>query len=142
MRQADDGEVREETGREAETSRPMLIRKSLFSLFRRFRGLFLGARATELVEHRVVGFVAGVFEKLIALFLRDGERELPRLREDLRVVDSQFVLHCIQVGACKTFDQTKSVTRGNAVAVPSDTRLVVEEIRGLDDERVSFPVPA
>src|SRR5437773_8790787 len=111
-------------------------------LFRRFRGSFLSTRATERVEHSVISLVAAVLEKLIAGFLRNRKSDLPRSGIDLRIVNRHLVLDCIGVHACETFHQPKGVAGGNAIAVPSDTGLLVEEIRCLDHQRVAFPMPS
>src|SRR5439155_15592892 len=109
-------------------------------LFRRFGGSFLSTRATERVEHSVISLVAAVLEKLIAGFLRNRKSDLPRSGIDLRIVNRHLVLDCIAVYACETFHRPKGFAGGNATAVPSDTGLLVEEIRCLDHQRVASSV--
>src|SRR5437867_6489651 len=114
----------------------------LLPLFRRFSGFFLSTRTTERVEHGVIRLVAAVLEQLIAGFLHNRKSNLPGSGIDLRIVNRHFVLDCVGVHACETFHQPKGVARGNTIAVPPDTGLVVEEIRCLDHQRVAFPMPS
>src|SRR5881409_748449 len=106
----------------------------LLPLFRRFSGFFLSTRTTERVEHGVIRLVAAVLEQLIAGFLHNRKSNLPGSGIDLRIVNRHFVLDCVGVHACETFHQPKGVARGNTIAVPPDTGLVVEEIRCLDNK--------
>src|SRR5262245_34251181 len=88
--------------------------------------------------------MARVFEyRAGELFHRN--RAGPRLREDRRVVDSKLVIDSVRIDPCKPFDDSKRFA--TALEIRDRTELIKPtaggvEVRRLDDERVSLPMPA
>src|SRR4029450_7572164 len=94
----------------------------------------LRTRASENVRHRVVAFVAGVFEQR-SLDSRHRQDGTPRADVRTRIGDREFVLDRIVVNPREALDDPR-FGRGAL-----QTRLSTEVDR-LDDERLAFPPPA
>ena len=71
-------------------------------------GLFLRAGGGEDIGHRVVPFVAGVFEdRTFRLLHRNFSR--PRSFKGLRIVDRELVEKCVSINAGEAFDADDSL---------------------------------
>src|SRR5206468_5898362 len=86
---------------------PLLVR-------RRGGSLLLRASAAQLGCHRDVPFVARVLEELIVRVSIERQRDLPRLRIDLRVVDRHLVAESVCVHRREALDNVERVALRDA----------------------------
>src|SRR6266498_1463669 len=113
---------------------------SLFLFCRFFGGLF-GTRRAQRVRDGMISFVAGILEQLITGFLRDGKSDSPRSGIRLGIIDSHFIVDPVRSSTCKPFHKPERIAvRSAAVTIGSDGQFVADEVRGLDDQSVAFPM--
>src|SRR5262249_49258078 len=110
--------------------------------------LFLVSRPspTQDVFHRVVSFVACIFEKLIIVIPLQFNEDRPRPGPCLVVDDCCTIFEPVVTDASETFNYFQLIaviTRitGITSAVGAN-RVLIRKVRCLYNERVSFPVPA
>src|SRR5207244_5591803 len=94
--------------------------------------------ATENIAHRVIPFVAGVFDHLIIVVLLERNEEGPRLRPGLLIDDRGAVVERVLSGARELLDDLQLIAVIAGIARIAGTigadRVFVREVRGLDDE--------
>src|SRR4029450_13481361 len=129
------------TGAGVETLLNALARPNdaLLGIF--FDRLVFGAFAAQDRGEHVVAFVALVRQQLEARGCNPRDRQLPRSRVGLGIVDGHFVLKNVLLGPGEALDQFHVGAMTQTVAVGPDARLV-REVRGFDDESVPFPMAA
>ena len=91
----------------------LLFSSYLFLLFQ----FFLRTRAAEGIEHRIIPFVARVFEILIAGFLSQWESDLERRGIRFRIVDRSLRISVIRTDAGEALRQFEASLVGSAAAV-------------------------
>src|SRR5439155_26703465 len=116
------------------------IQPPLFFIRAFLCGLLFRASPTEHVGHRVISLMTGIFKKRISGFLRYGKSDFPGPGVGLRIVNGDFVVHRIPGDTSEPFDQPKSVAGWSATAVKPDAGRIRKDIRGLDDERIAYPM--
>ena len=101
-----------------------------------------GARPAEGVEHRIVAFVARVFEIPITAFLGKREPDLERPDICFRIVHRHFIAYLVGSHPRVTLDQFQRLARRSAPAIGADRGLAAQEILGLDHQSVPLPMPS
>src|SRR5579863_304266 len=98
----------------------------------------LSGRLPKNILKRETAFRARILHDFIALLHAPVEpRRLPGTRKQLRIVDGYFVIHVVLVGGRKPLGGVKSVAE---IRYFARERLVLIEIGGIDNQRVTFPV--
>ena len=93
-------------------------------------------------------FPARFFDQLEILLIEPLNliRDLPRLREDFRILDRRFVVDRVGVDELPPLDDPKRIAVEGAVRVDPWLLVVADrieaEVRRLDDKRIAFPTPA
>src|ERR1700730_11712048 len=95
------------------------------------RGFLFGPGPRKNPLHRIIAFVAGVFQYRTRA-PRHGNLRGPWLGEASRIVDREFVHHRLRSGPGEPLDQVQFF------AGSSEVRLI-REISRVDDERIAFP---